>query len=347
MPRVLHLLSTNRFSGAENVACQIIRMFSDLPEYDMAYCSPDGPIADAVKSKGICFLPMDRLSLCEIKRVIAAYKPDIIHAHDIRASLLASLCCKQKRILSHMHVNHENMKKPTLKAFLYGISVPRYVHIFWVSDSALKDYLFKQACRNKSTVLRNVICIDELFLRMQEDNQSYDYDIVFVGRITYQKHPERLIRVMSRCVKIMPDIRCAIVGDGELREHAEQIVRNSGLEHNISFLGSMSNPLKLMHDAKIMLMTSRFEGTPMCALEAMALGVPIVSTPTDGMCNLVEDGVTGFLSDNDDVLVQRLLEIITNPEKRDALSRASMEKSRALNDIDIYCERLKDVYERQ
>jgi glycosyltransferase involved in cell wall biosynthesis len=102
-----------------------------------------------------------------------------------------------------------------------------------------------------------------------------------------------------------------------------------------------------MHDAKIMLMTSRFEGTPMCALEAMALGVPIVSTPTDGMCNLVEDGVTGFLSDNDDVLVQRLLEIITNPEKRDALSRASMEKSRALNDIDIYCERLKDVYERQ
>ena len=83
MPRVLHLLSTNRFSGAENVACQIIRMFSDLPEYDMAYCSPDGPIADAVKSKGIFFLPMDRLSLCEIKRVIAAYKPDIIHAHDI------------------------------------------------------------------------------------------------------------------------------------------------------------------------------------------------------------------------------------------------------------------------
>lgn len=44
----------------------------------------------------------------------------------------------------------------------------------------------------------------------------------------------------------------------------------------------------------MMIMTSLWEGTPMCALEALAMGIPIVSTPVDGLCDLIENGKNGF-----------------------------------------------------
>ncbi|MDO4568696.1 MAG: glycosyltransferase family 4 protein [Clostridia bacterium] len=75
---------------------------------------------------------------------------------------------------------------------------------------------------------------------------------------------------------------------------------------------------KLLHDAQVMIMTSDHEGTPMVALEAMALGVPIVSTPTDGLKDLIDDGRTGFLADDDSVLAGRLIELSEDEQLRKA-----------------------------
>ena len=55
--KVLHLLQSNRFSGAENIACQIISMCSE-EKIEFAYASPDGPIRDALKERNIKFLPI-------------------------------------------------------------------------------------------------------------------------------------------------------------------------------------------------------------------------------------------------------------------------------------------------
>ena len=54
--KILHILSSNKYSGAENVACQIIALFRE--EDDVAYCSPDGQIADALKERNIKFIPL-------------------------------------------------------------------------------------------------------------------------------------------------------------------------------------------------------------------------------------------------------------------------------------------------
>ena len=93
-----------------------------------------------------------------------------------------------------------------------------------------------------------------------------------------------------------------------------------------------------------MLMTSRWEGTPMCALEAMALGLPIVSTPTDGLCELVTDGETGYLSDDDDELTRKILGILIDDEKRDYLSKRTKERSRVINDVISYKEGILKSY---
>ena len=68
--KVLHLLPTNRFSGAENVACQIIGLFSGNPDYEMAYCSPKGPIREEVEGRDIRFIGLESFSRKQIKKAI-------------------------------------------------------------------------------------------------------------------------------------------------------------------------------------------------------------------------------------------------------------------------------------
>ena len=74
----------------------------------------------------------------------------------------------------------------------------------------------------------------------------------------------------------------------------------------------------------------------MCALEAMVLGVPVVSTPTDGLVDLIEDGVTGFLSDSDEVLADKMVLLSEDPALRAAMSRNAAQRAREINDTAAY-----------
>lgn len=105
-------------------------------------------------------------------------------------------------------------------------------------------------------------------------------------------------------------MKAAIIGTGDLETETKQAIAEYHAEHSIDMLGYSSNPYGAMKQAKILIMTSRWEGLPMCALEAMALGVPIVSTPTDGLKEIVDDGKTGYLSDDDDVLIEHCTDVL-------------------------------------
>ena len=74
----------------------------------------------------------------------------------------------------------------------------------------------------------------------------------------------------------------------------------------------------------------------MCALEAMALGTPVVSTPSDGMKDLIENGVDGYLSDEDVVLAEDILKIVENPDHRRLLSENAAKKFAKITDEEKY-----------
>ncbi len=321
--KILHLLQSHRFSGAENVVCQIIGMFKDDPKYEFVYSSRDGQIREALDERGIAFAPLKELSVAEVKRVIKEQKPDVIHAHDMRASFVAALACGNIKLVSHVHNNAFDSRGISAKSIAYLLAAAKASHIFWVSQSSFDGYAFHRFFKKKSSVLYNIIDVDALKAKMQKDTASYDYDIVYVGRLTYQKHPERLVSVLGKIAEKLPDVKAAIVGTGDLFEETKRLVSENGLEKNVDMLGFNSNPYKIMHDAKLMIMTSRWEGTPMCALEAMALGLPIVSTPTDGLKELVANGETGYLCETDDELVEACVNIVSDPLLRVRMSENS------------------------
>lgn len=341
--KVLHVLRSNFFSGAENVVCQIIDMFKD-DNYDMAYCSIDGQIRESLKERNIRFFPLSKFNITEIRKVIKEYKPDIIHAHDAYASVIATLAGKSIRIISHMHGNHEDLRKISIKSLMYNYCSKKFDHIFWVSKSAYNDYYFKKKICTKSTILYNIINRDDVIKKMNKDKNFYNYDIIYVGRLSNPKNPFRLIHILKKVIEMKPSIKVAIVGTGIMKDESIKLASELGISNNLNFLGFMNNPYKILHDSKVMLMTSVYEGTPMAALEAMALGVPIVSTPTDGIIDVVDNGVTGFLSNDNNDLVQKLLSIISNNDLRSKLSRASIDKFIRMNDLNQYKNELIKYY---
>ena len=107
---------------------------------------------------------------------------------------------------------------------------------------------------------------------------------------------------------------------------------------------SQNNPYKILHDSKLMIMTSLWEGTPMCVLEAMSLGVPVVSTPTDGVKIVVDNGKTGYLDETDEGLVNSCKAIITDTILRENMSDASKKRARELMDIETYKTKILEAY---
>ncbi|WP_430815359.1 glycosyltransferase [Carboxylicivirga sp. RSCT41] len=136
--------------------------------------------------------------------------------------------------------------------------------------------------------------------------------IVSSGRITKQKGYGLLIDAISRLDKsILNKLEVRIIGEGRNKKEFETQVANLKLEDTFLFTGFVNQPTKLMQDADLFVLLSEREGISNSILEAMTLGIPVLSTDTGGIKELLEDGKTGFLVERNAMAVaQKLTDII-------------------------------------
>ncbi len=340
--RILHVLTSDKLSGAENVVADICMMFEG--EYDMAYCSLDGSIREALEDRKVEFLPLEKLNVAEIKRNIQLFKPDILHAHDIRASVLSTFAGGNIPIVSHIHGNIDDMKKINLKSVSYMMTNKKMKAVISVSQSILEDYIFRKSIEKKTTFLQNVLHSPRIEKLLAKDTDEYDFDFSYIGRLSYPKNPQRVAQVASNVLKKCTSVTFGVIGDGDLKSEMEAVFREEGVVDRVVFTGNLPYPYKALKQSKCMLMCSRYEGTPIAALEAMALGVPIVSTPVDGMNDLVEHEHSGFLSSVDEELTQAVIDLLSNEELQREMSEKSITRFKNLNREREYIYRLNEVY---
>ena len=344
--KVMHVLRSSNYSGAENVACQIISLFKEDNDYEMIYVSRDGPIKNTVEKKGISFYGLNRLNIIEIRKAIKYFNPTVIHSHDIVAGIVAVIATigTNIKVISHVHVNNSNMSNVNIKTILYCLFSFKFLHIFWVSQSSLECYKFRKVVMRKSSVLCNVVNKNQIIERKNLDLNEYNYDIIFIGRLTSQKNPTRLVSILAKLKLRVPNVKIAIIGTGDLENITKKLCTENGLNSNITFYGFQENPMKILEQSKLLLMTSNYEGLPMCVLEALALGVPVVSTPVDGLLNIILNDYNGFLESKEDELVVKSYEIITNRLLRKKMSINAIKSFDNINDIDKYKCEIEKIY---
>lgn len=340
--RVLHVLSTNRMSGAENVAADICMMFDG--EIEMAYCSPRGSIENDLNDRKVKYLPIEKLTYFELKKVVKQYKPHVIHAHDVRASILAALFSKSSKIISHIHGNSYEMRKISLKSIIFSIFSIFFDKVLVVSESCYNDYIFKRAISSKYLYLRNIIYPKRIELLKEYDKNRYDVDFVYIGRIAYPKNPRRVAAVASMVLEKIPEIKFGVIGDGDLKHEMVDVFKSANLLDRVEFYGWLKYPYKALENSKCILMCSLYEGLPISVIEALALGVPVLSTPVDGLVSIIRNRHNGLLADNDQELVNFAIELMTNGKIYSNMSKNCKESFYEINNVSTYKQQLINIY---
>lgn len=341
--RIMHLLATHKLSGAENVAADICMMFEGI--HAMAYCSPAGQITDALAARRVPFLPLSKLTVGQVKRAIQKFQPDILHAHDVRSTVVAALTAMRVPIVSHLHVNDPRMSRVSVKSILYGLASTRSSNVIGVTPECIGDYAIQALVRNKGVVLTNVLNTERIDRLMDTVPAKPERQFVFFGRLDTQKDPLRAADIAVRVLRETLDTRFLVVGDGPYRRPMTEALNAAGLLERVEFTGNLLSPYALVAASRAMLMCSKFEGLPIAALEAMHLGVPIVSTPTDGLSSVIIDHTSGRLCETDDEFVQALKSLLDDDVHHQKLSRGARQVLDAQTDQSSYRTRLAKLYE--
>lgn len=143
--------------------------------------------------------------------------------------------------------------------------------------------------------------------------------ILALGRLTYQKGFDLLLAAWNKIAKTYPDWRLDIVGDGEDKEHLENIIKGFSLTEQVSLLSYTSNVIDLYLGHSLYVLSSRHEGFGLTLIEAMECGVPCIAfNCKSGPSEIIKDGVDGFLAENGNTqdLADKMAFLISNTEKR-------------------------------
>ena len=168
-----------------------------------------------------------------------------------------------------------------------------------------------------------------------------------VARLVPIKAHEVFLTAAVRVRQALPAARFLIVGDGELRGALEARVTSLGLGDAVRFLGWGAGLDRLYAGMGVLVLTSRNEGSPVALIEAMAAGVPVVSTNVGGVADVVDDGVNGWLApmDDDAALARHVLAVLADPAQARSMGQRGRAKVAATYDAGRLVGDIEGLYE--
>ena len=353
---VLHVLKSNIYSGAENVATNIIK--SMRPEYDAVYLTAEGPIETKLLELDIKYIAVEKVNEDELKKAIEQVKPDIIHAHDFGCSLMAAKVARDIPVISHLHSNPAWIGKIHPKAIAYGSVCKSFAKILTVSESVEQEAWFRDKMKGRTLCVGNPFDARAVFERgylaateqTEEKKAKYVSDILYVGRLTTEKNPTEFINIIAEIKKTFPHIRAIMVGNGDLGSSCLKQIEKLGLEENIKMVGFQSNPYNYMNMTKLLIMPSLYEGFGLVALEAMCFGKPVLGSQVGGLQHIINDKC-GAICGNAKKPVDReafaaaAVELLGNEELYRAKADGARRRAREYDNYDSYMDTIRGIYQ--
>lgn len=237
------------------------------------------PLKDRLSQAGIRW---DSLSgrTGDLVRRLMQERPVVLHTHGYKANLLGRLAAKLA-LVPHVATYHAG-ERPAGRLAAYDLADR------WTSFLGKRIAVSAQILRRLpfgGVLVPNFVDVAD------RPADAGPAAIGFVGRMVHEKGPDTFCEIAGR----IPNAPFLAYGDGPLRE-ALQIAHGD----RVRFMGAVAGMGLAWRSIGLLLISSRAEGLPLAALEAMAQGVPVAAFGLGGLPELIEDGRTGFLAPPDD-----------------------------------------------
>lgn len=184
-----------------------------------------------------------------------------------------------------------------------------------VQNEKQKEY-YPQKYHKKMHVLFNPVS-DEM-LKCNKEYKQQIKTIIAVGRLEKQKNFEMLINAMRKLLNVHNEVQLKIYGEGELHESLQKLIYEYNLQNSVLLMGRSNDILTAYQDADMFVLSSKYEGMPNTLIEAMAVGLPCISTDCEtGPADLIETDRNGILIPvgEEDFLVAAMSQMIEKPIK--------------------------------
>ena len=336
--------------GLERYAYEIAQRHTNLPDWNVVVLTTSDTAYDVVEERDgmklyrlgythkLSNTPFSFHWPSRVRHIIQEVSPDVIHIHTPVPGLgdLASFLAPQN-VPQLVTYHGGSMKKgkvipDTIIALYENLILPlmlrRARHIVCSSDFVRTNFL-RRHMHKSSTVTPGV---DTAFFTPKTIKESNPTILTVGGLGTGEEHKglERMITVLPTLLEQIPTLLLTVVGDGNRRTYFENKVHTMGLGKHVRFLGAQdSEGMRTAYqNASVFVLPTTNDSFPTVILEAMACGLPVVSTTVGSIDAMVEQSSTGYLVAPSDTsaLSKRIIEILNNEELRLTFGARSRER---------------------
>lgn len=311
-PRVLHLISSGGFYGAENVVIQLALALKRLNcEVTIGVFHnrhrPNTEIVETARHNGLevalfeCQGKLDFGTVRAIRNFISERELDILHTHGYKADIYGYRAAKGTRagLVATAHSWPGKSFILRLYALLDRVILRWFDHICAVSNSVADALRRFRVPSEKITTVDNGIDIEYFSAGrpvLREELGLRENPLVgFVGRLAPEKGLKDLLHAVAGILNIVPMAKFILVGEGPERLALEKLARQLSIEKSVIFLGQRSDLPNIYASFDVFVLPSLTEGMPLAILEAMAAKKPVVATRVGAIPKTVDDQQTGLL----------------------------------------------------
>lgn len=224
---------------------------------------------------------------------LSSFKPDVVHTHLGAVQYCLPWVLAHGVKLIHTIHNVPEIETPgsavkRIMARLYRTG--RAVPVAISKHNRVLTARYYGLTENDVELVNNPVDVEFFHPFDKQNLKECRFDFVNVAGLRPQKNQRLLLRAFANTVAQHPASRLCIVGDGSERQELENLANELGLSDAVDFLGQVSEKAKIrdvLWSSKVFILSSDYEGLPLSAIEAMACGLPVISTDVGGMSDIV------------------------------------------------------------
>jgi N-acetylglucosaminyldiphosphoundecaprenol N-acetyl-beta-D-mannosaminyltransferase len=368
--RILHVIGGGDTGGAMTYVLPLLSALRSQGCDANLLCLGDGGLARAAAERGLPVevLPMshpwDPTIVPALRHHLAFGEWHVVHSHGMRANLPVRLALPTvpgrpllfTTVHSDLLLDYSHGLQSRGYAAIDRLTRPLVDAFCCVSADLARRLADSGVPRSQIYVVHAGIELSAPAVRCPQTPMMTPRGHVVgtLARLVEVKDVDLLLDTIAILAERVPDVRALIVGDGPERPRLEKETAKRGLAGRVEFPGHVRHVWPALAGLDVFVMTSRYEGLPISALEAMVMGLPVVATAVGGLTEVVDDGVTGFLvatgpdrSATAAALASRLVELLLDPALRERMGEAGRDRVAARFSSQVAGRKMAAIYGRE